>query len=122
VEIGANELAEGTLTHVRRDIGRDSKTSANRAEFVGYAANLLKQIQADMLKRARDFRDSMIIPVASVAEIKDYYEQGGNGLVRAPLSVLDNSAFDEIADTHSLTARCIPFDGDGDDVLIGRSY
>ena len=122
VEIGAREMEEGTLTHVRRDIGKESKTSAARAEFVGYAGNLLEQIQADMLKRARDFRDSMITPVESVEAIKNYYEQDGIGLVRAPLSVLEDSAFDEVAVAHSLSPRCIPFDGEGQDVLIGRSY
>jgi hypothetical protein len=64
----------------------------------------------------------MITHVNSVDEIKNYYECDGIGLVRAPLSVLEDNAFEQVAETHSLTPRCIPFDGEAQDVLIGRSY
>ncbi len=122
VEIGGREAEEGTLTHVRRDIGRDSKTSCSIVEFVDDAHNILDDIQCSLFNKARAFRDENIVDVANVADIEAHFKAEKIGFVRADVGVLDDDAYAQIAKTYGLTSRCLPFSDDGKKVLIGKAY
>ncbi len=123
VEIGAREIEEGTLTHVRRDIGRDSKETCSIDSFIGAVQDILDDIQNNLFKRAKSFYDDNIKDMDSLSEIMDYFRNDANiGFVRIDVSIMDLPSFDESLKTYSLTTRCVPFANDGKKVLIGKSY
>ena len=122
VEIGQREVDEGKLTHVRRDLGKDSKTSCTNDEFVEGIDKLLADMQKDILERARKFRDARIFDVKSIGEIKDFFAADKVGFVRADVSVLTDGQRDAVFKEYSLTPRCLPFEFEGRKVIIGKSY
>ncbi|MGH1403195.1 MAG: proline--tRNA ligase [Alphaproteobacteria bacterium] len=122
VEIGAREVEQGTLTYIRRDIGRDSKTSCSVDEFVSTVQSTLDSIHDALWQRAADFRDANIKDVETLSDIKTQYDEGHIGYVRVDTSVIEDGDFDAILKEHSLTTRCMPFSDDGKKVLIGKAY
>lgn len=122
VEIGRREMDEGTLTHVRRDLGRESKKSCTIDEFIQAVPGILEDIQKNMLARARRFREDATQDVVSVEDIQSIYAAGGTGFVRADTALLDDPGWADIRDKYSLTARVMPFADGGKKVIIGRAY
>lgn len=121
VEIGAREMQEGTLTYVRRDLGRDSKASVAVDAFVAQAPGILEQMHKDMYQRAEKFMKANIHDVENVGEIEKFYKGGGVGFVKAGVAVLSDPAYEKVAKDHALTARCMPFGEEGK-VIIGKAY
>lgn len=122
VEIGAREVEQGTLTWVRRDLGRDSKTSESVEEFLGRIAGVMEAIQAGLLERALSFRDANIRDVSGASEVANFYAGGGTGFVRADAAILNDPALEAVKKEHSLTPRCLPLVDGGKKVLIGKAY
>ncbi len=123
VEIGAREMAEGQVTHTRRDIGRDSKTTCSTDEFVDQAQAILDDIQDNLYKRAEKQMLDMIYDVETVSDIKNFFDKADKiGVVKAPISVLDDAELEAVMDAYSLTTRCIPFADNGEKVIIGKAY
>ncbi len=121
VEIGGREVEEGTLTHVRRDLGRDSKASCSVAEFVEKAQDLLDQIHDELFRRASVFRDERIHDVADLAGVEEFFKNDGVGFVKIDADKIADAEFERIAKEHSLTARCMPLD-ESSKVIIGKAY
>ncbi len=122
VEIGEREMDAGTLTHVRRDIGRDSKETCAVDEFVEKVSSILDSIHDGLFKRARDFRDSHIYDMSSLDEMRDFFKKGNIGFVRVDTKLLEQPAFEALKKEYSLTPRCMPFEDNGDKVYVGKSY
>lgn len=122
VEIGQREMDEGKLTFTRRDLGKESKATVTTDEFVGTVQSVLDQMQADMLKRSRDFTRANIVDVKSLGEIGEFYAGGNIGFCRIDAQATDDAAFQKMKGEHSVTQRCLPFEDEGRKVLIGKSY
>ncbi len=122
VEIGQREMDENSLTHVRRDLGRDSKTTCSVDDFVNTVAGLLDQVQDNLLARAQTFLDSHIFDIKSLDEMKDFYAANSLGFVRIDTQLLEDSQFEQIKKDFALTPRCIPFADEGQKVIVGKSY
>jgi prolyl-tRNA synthetase len=122
VEIGLREVEEGKLTHVRRDIGKDSKTSCGTAEFIGSIDGILKTMQGDILERARKFRDARIFDVRSIDDVKDFFGADKAGFVKMDAGLLKDAAREAVFKEFSLTPRCLPFADGGKAVIVGKSY
>jgi prolyl-tRNA synthetase len=122
VEIGAREMQEGTLTHVRRDLGRDSKASCSVDEFVKTVPGILDQIHDALFERAKTFRDTNIHDGQSLADLEAHFKTGKTGLVRLDSTLLEGADYQRIKKEHALTARCMPFADKGQKVLVGRAY
>jgi prolyl-tRNA synthetase len=124
VEIGEREMAEGKLTHIRRDLGKDSKTTVTGDEFIGTVQGILNAMHDDMLKRNRDFTRSNIHDVKTLADVDAFYKADGFGFCRvdAGLTQDDPNAFKKLKGDHSVTQRCLPFEDNGQKVLLGKSY
>ena len=124
VEIGEREMGEGKLTHVRRDLGKDSKATVSTDEFVNTAQNILDSIQADMLKRSSARARDNIQDVKTLADVDAFFKGGGFGFCRvdADLTANDQAGFNKLKADHSISHRCLPFDNDGKKVLLGKSY
>ncbi len=122
VEIGKREVAEGKLSHVRRDIGRDSKTSCTQDEFVANVLAMLDDIHASLYKRAEQHRDAHIVDVQNLEQAKAFFAEGRKGLVRMDAALVDEPAYAEIQDEYAVTSRCLPFADEGRKVIIGKAY
>jgi len=122
VEIGAREAEAGQVTHVRRDIGRDSKQTCGADEFVNKAQSIFDEIQANMLERARAFQISHTFDVKSLDELQAFYKADKTGFVKMDAALLNDPAFEVIKKEFSLTPRCLPFADEGKKVVVGRSY
>lgn len=122
IEIGQREVDEGVLTHVRRDIGRDSKATCPVDEFVSKAQAILDEIQAALLARAEEFMRARIFDVKSAAEAREFFAADKIGFVRMDAKLLDDPALDAVRKEFSVTPRCLPFEDEGQKVVMGRSY
>ncbi len=122
VEIGQREVDEGKLTHVRRDIGRDSKTTCTTAEFTGGVSRILADIQSAMLEKSRGFMKARIHDVKSVGEAHELFKSDKQGFACADVSILKDPGLDAVKKEFSVTARCLPFEDEGKKVILGRSY
>lgn len=124
VEIGGREAAEGNVTHVRRDIGKDSKKTESVDAFVADAHNVLQAIHDGLYNRALDFQNSHIKDVASVDEMRAWFADESNiGFARIDYSLIkDTDVMKKMKEEYSVTTRCLPHADKGQKVLVGRSY
>jgi prolyl-tRNA synthetase len=122
VEIGGREVDEGTLTYIRRDLGKDSKKTVSVEEFAGTAQGVLDAMQADMLARARALRDARIHEKAFLAEAEEHFKGGGTGFLKIDTRLLEEPGFEALKGAYSLTTRCMPLEDGGQTVLVGRAY
>jgi len=121
VEIGGREMEEGTLTHVRRDIGKDSKATVSQVDFVKDVHGVLNEIQDNLFNRAKEFMTANVTELTSLDEVHSHYEGGAIGFVKISDSVLVEPEFEKLKDKFKLTPRVLPFDEAGK-VIIGKSY
>ena len=70
VEIGARDLANGTITIARRDT-REKIVTKKEELTVDYISNLLETIQSDMLKRATERRDALTFEAHNLKDMED---------------------------------------------------
>ncbi|RKU16747.1 proline--tRNA ligase [Candidatus Poribacteria bacterium] len=119
IEIGPRDIENEQVVFARRDIpGKDGKTFVPIANVAETATQMLDTIQADMLKRATEFRD------ANTFEPKDYDEFKGiveTGFARAWWCG-NAECEDKVKEETQATIRCIPTaqpDSDGTCIVCG---
>lgn len=122
VEIGGRELENKEVTFVRRDLGRESKETVSIDAFIDRAPGLLDSIHDFMLNRSKTFRDEHTFNGTGLSDIEDFFKKDSVGLVRVPVSVLDDPKLESVMKAHSLSTRCMPFEDEGQKVLIGKAY
>lgn len=122
VEIGGREVEEKTLTHTRRDLGRESKTTCSMDAFIAEVSHILDDIHDNLLNRAQKFTHENITDVNTIEDIVKHFKDGKIGYVRIDKMVLDAPAFLNILKEHSLSTRCMPLENNGQKVLIGKAY
>lgn len=122
VEVGGREMGEGNVTHVRRDIGRESKTTCSINEFVAGIEKTLENIHNSMLETSRNFTHENTKDLKTLSELEEFFKSGGIGFVRMPVGILEEPDLARIQKEHALTPRCIPFTDKGKTVLIGKAY
>lgn len=122
VEVGQREMEAGQVTFVRRDIGRDSKKTCSVEEFMGTIQSVLDNIHDGLLSRNRKFTHDNTADGKTVSDIRDYYAADKIGFVRVPVELLNDPALAKVQDEFKLSTRCMPFENDGQKVLIAKSY
>lgn len=122
VEIGQREVEERTLTHVRRDTGRDSKTTCDINEFEANIESILKEIQEGLYSRAKTFLTDHTKDAASIADVSDFFKADETGFVKIDTALLEDDQFAALKKKHALTPRCMPFEDEGQKVIVGKSY
>lgn len=122
VEIGEREMDAGEVTHVRRDIGRDSKETCGADELIGKVQSVLDAIQDNMYAQAKAFLDSHIFEKSSVAEMREFFAKGEIGYCKIDSSLWGTDEFNAVCDEFSLTPRCMPLADGGKKVLVGKAY
>ncbi len=111
LEIGPKDIEKNSVALVRRDIpGREGKSFVPQANIAQTVATLLEEIQANMLKKATEFRDQHIFEPKDYAEFKEVIENDGWCYVWwKPNSENEN----RIKEETRATLRCIPLDQPG---------
>jgi prolyl-tRNA synthetase len=122
VEVGQREMEAGQVTFVRRDIGKDSKTTCTVEEFLAKIQGTLDSIHDGLLSRNRKFLQDNTVDGKTVSDIHDFFAAGKIGFVRVPVDVLKDAALDKVKDEFKLSTRCMPFEDEGKKVLIAKSY
>jgi prolyl-tRNA synthetase len=110
VELGPKDLAKNACVLARRDLpGKDAKEmGVPLAAAPERIVALLKQMQKDLLERARRFRDANTFEVNSWDEFKQKIEEPGGFLLAHWDRTCETE--DRIAAETKATIRCIPFD------------
>ena len=105
--IGQRDLENGTVEIMRRDTLE--KETANFEGIADHIATLLEDIQTNLFKKAKAYRDSMIYEVDTYEEFKEQIEKGG--FILAHWDGTPETEEKIKAETKA-TIRCIPLDGD----------
>ncbi len=116
--IGMRDLGQGLIEVMRRDTLE--KQSVQLEGIVDYVTHLLDDIQANIYKKARDFRDSHIYECNDYEEFKSRVKDGGFFLCH-----WDGTAETEarIKEETQATIRCVPYgveQTDGKDMVTGK--
>lgn len=122
VEIGGREVDEGTLTFIRRDIGKDSKKTLKVDEFVSSVQSVLDNIHTSMLEKARKLQNSRIYEMKSLADVEKFFKDGGVGFAKINTDFIQDTKFEAMKKEYSLTTRCMPLEDKGTKVLVGKAY
>jgi len=126
VEVGPRDLAEGTVTLVRRDTSE--KEAVSVADLTTRVAALLELVQADMLAAATARRDAAIVDASTVAEAA---EAAATGWARIGWDIMGREAGEEELARSAITVRClqrpdgtVPDTDDEPDLIayVARSY
>src|SRR5690554_2816429 len=105
--IGPNDLEKGTVELARRDTLQ--KQFINQNETVSVVTKLLDEIQENIFKKAKNYRDSHITEVDTYEEFKEVLETKG-GFVSAHWD--GTTATEELIQNETkATIRCIPLEG-----------
>ena len=105
--MGGRDLENGTIEVMRRDTLEKETVPCEGIE--AYVKNLLEDIQANIFKKAYDFREAHIVSVDTYEEFKERIEEG-----LFIMAHWDGTAETEerIKDETKATIRCIPLAGD----------
>jgi prolyl-tRNA synthetase len=110
IEIGPKDVEKGTVALARRDIaGKAGKSFVPHANLPATVNGLLTEIQAALLKRATEFRDSHIFDPKTYDELKEVVQNGWAfswwcGSKECEAKVKEDT---------KATTRCIPLDQPG---------
>lgn len=116
--IGARDLENGTVEVMRRDTLEKETISIDNIE--DKISKLLDDIQANIFKKAYDYREAHTTVVDSYEEFKEKIEEGGFILAHWDGTI---ETEEKIKEETKATIRCIPLDGDktpGKCMVTGR--
>jgi prolyl-tRNA synthetase len=102
--LGARDLENGTIEVMRRDtLEKETRSIEGIAEYV---EQLLEDIQQNIFKKAKDYRDAHIFECDNYEEFKEKVKDGGFFLCH-----WDGTAETEakIKEETQATIRCVPF-------------
>ncbi len=119
IEIGPRDIENEQVVFARRDMpGKEGKTFIPIANVAETATQMLDTIQADMLKRATEFRDANTFEPTNYDSFKEVIE---NGFARAWWCG-NEACEDQVKAETQATIRCIPMDqsgGEGECIVCG---
>ena len=121
IELGPRDLRNQQVVLARRDIpGKDGKTFVPIANAAEAVTQMLDTIQADLLKRATDFRNANTFEPTTYEAFKEVME---DGFARARWCG-DAACEDKAREETQATIRCLPIeqpDGAGECIVCGQS-
>jgi prolyl-tRNA synthetase len=118
LEIGPRDVKAGQVVAVRRDTGEKLRLPARADALSSSVRGLLKDIQRNLLEKARAFQEEHTSEASSVAEVQQVMESK-RGFVRAPWC---GSAECEavVKERTAATIRCLPMVEDSSGRLSGK--
>ncbi len=120
LEVGPKDVEKGSVMAARRDIpGRDGKTILPMENLSVSIEKLLSEIQANMLARAKAFRDAHIFDPKDYEELKQTVENGW----AFSWWCGDPACEAKVKEDTKATTRCIPLEqpgGKGKCIICGK--
>jgi prolyl-tRNA synthetase len=109
IELGEREYASGSVTITRRDTGEKERLPFEAV--TARTGELLAEIQDNLYKRAKAFREENTFDVSSLAELEAFFKDSAkSGFARAFFAGSEDDE-KEIKDlTGGATIRCMPLD------------
>lgn len=105
IELGPRDIENNACVTVRRDT--HDKTVQSLDGIAETVLALLDEIQSNMLEKARNFRDSHIVTVSNVDELKEAVD---NGNFTKTMWCGMRACEDKIKELTAASSRCMPFD------------
>ncbi|MBN2676253.1 MAG: proline--tRNA ligase [Alphaproteobacteria bacterium] len=122
VEIGIRELENKSVSCVRRDLGKASKTVLSTTDFVSQLPTLLETIQKDIYDKHKSFTETHVEKVKTLKEAEDLFKTDSfMGFVLLPIEETNTEDFKRLVETYKISRRCMPLDMPKH-VLIAKSY
>ncbi|MCA1064087.1 proline--tRNA ligase [Rossellomorea aquimaris] len=106
LEVGPRDIENAQVIIARRDTGE--KITVQMADLEVKVSELLKDIQQNLLNKARAHRDEKTTVVSTFDEFKSVVKEKG-GFVKA-MWCGDRACEDKIKEETSATSRCMPFE------------
>ncbi|PFA66680.1 proline--tRNA ligase [Bacillus sp. AFS015802] len=106
LEVGPRDIENGQVIVARRDTGE--KITVTMEELEGKVAELLEDIQHNLLEKARAHRDEKTTVAKTFEEFKMTVSEKG-GFIKA-MWCGDRDCEDKIKEETSATSRCMPFE------------
>ena len=113
--MGGRDLENNTMEVMRRDTLEKETVTCEGIET--YVQNLLEEMQANIYKKALDYRNSKITTVDTYDEFKEKIEEGG--FILAHWDGTPETE-DRIKEETKATIRCLPFDADEESLTPGK--
>ena len=118
LELGEKDLNAGTVRFVRRDTGE--KIDVKFENAIHEAANILDDIQNNLFKRAKDFREANTHEAGSYDELKKILAEKG-GFVKAFFAGTPEDEVKIREETGGATPRCVlSHEGNGKCIITGK--
>ncbi|MBI5552374.1 MAG: proline--tRNA ligase [Desulfobacterales bacterium] len=116
LEIGPRDIASDAVFVGRRDKAHKEKSAMGRAQFIAQVGGLLDEIQANLLARARAFREANTRPIDDRGEFYAYFtpQNAEKPEIHGGFAMAHWCGAAEcegkIKEDLTVTVRCIPFD------------
>ena len=133
IEVGPRDMEKDSVLFARRDKSVKEKISQDIKTFVSEISALLKNIQSQLYKNAKDFQKSSTRIIDNQEDFETYFSQKDAGYASVGFC-LDNQLEEELAKRLKISVRCIPNDTvsetvpciftgkEGKRVIFARSY
>ena len=114
VEVGPRDMDADSVFVGRRDRAPKDKQSIPRGQFVAGIADLLDEMQAGLLAKAKTFRQQHTREISTEAEFIDFFtpKNADNPEIHGGFASVgfccDSELEDRIAKRYKVTVRCIP--------------
>ena len=114
VEVGPRDMEAGTVFVGRRDRGAKDKQSIPVEQFVSGIANLLDEMQAGLLAKAKAFQQEHTREITTEADFVEFFTPKNvdapeiHGGFASMGFCCDSELEDKIAKEYKVTVRCIP--------------
>ena len=114
VEVGPRDMEAGTVFVGRRDRGAKDKESMPVEQFVSGIANLLDEMQAGLLAKAKAFQKEHTREITTEADFVEFFTPKNvdapeiHGGFASMGFCCDSELEDKIAKEYKVTVRCIP--------------
>ncbi len=121
IEVGPRDIAANKLPVARRDRGHKEITHQSKEELLSTVLGQLEDIQQNLFNRAKKFRDSHIQKIDSKEEFYAYFTPKNleNPEIHGGFALShwgEDAAIEEkIKQDLSVTIRCIPLEGPGEE-------
>lgn len=109
IEIGPRDIETRKICVQRRDHAVSAKEFPDKEDFIRRVPEILDEIHQNLLRRATDFRDSNIIPCATLDAFHAHWAQDNPGWLHTAWAGTPEQEV-ELSKQHKITIRCIPVD------------
>ncbi len=113
LEIGNKEIAAESVYMGRRDKEYKDKKNISRQEFLSTVVTELDELQANLLQRAKDFREKNTQVITTRDAFYDFFKGDEGGFALAHWNG-DPAIEAKLKQELSVTIRCMPFDKKGE--------